>query len=347
MHVRAASSLQVGALALPPAPIVLALPDEPIGRLIPLMAVALATISLLAIAAPVVRAFERAHWQRTRAAAAQLWGYGPRRVPGELAQLGLFVFVPILAAHVGSLTDVAYLTAGQQVLAVLSMAVLPLGLLLLPTLSRLWASDRERAAEFVAQLATFAAHAAIFLSLQTIIYADIAVRSWLGPSFDDAGPVVRVTVTPAALFVVYLLLRSSLDAAEVRSYNSRNNLSALAVFGAVAASFLAFDVATPVFCVAWAFSAGVTVQGALTFFTVHRVFGLRGAHYMLQLAVPLGLATGALALAARPQIEGSAWELPLLLALELALAAVYFGVLVRARAGWVVLLKERFFESAR
>ena len=65
-------------------------------------------------------------------------------MPGELAQLGLFVLVPVLAAHVGTLTDVAYITAGQQVLSMLSLAVLPLGLILLPSLAKMWEEDRER-----------------------------------------------------------------------------------------------------------------------------------------------------------------------------------------------------------
>ena len=155
-----------------------------------------------------------------------------------------------------------------------------------------------------------------------------------------------MTVTPAALFVIYLLLRNTLDAVEIRSYNSRNNLAALAVFGAVAASFLAFDVTSPVLCVAWAFSAGVTTQGALTLLTVHRLFALRSSDYLLQVALPLGLVTGALGLAARPLVEDSGAQLLVLLALELLLAAGYFGLLVRARAGWVVLLTERFFQRS-
>ena len=344
MRVRRASALQVGAFALPPPLIVVIFSGEPIATLIALMALALAIISLLALGPSLMRSLERAPRRETPAAAGVLFNYGHRRVPGDLAQVALFVLVPVLGAHVGSLTDVAYLSAGQQVLAVLSLAVIPIGLVLLPSLARLWATDRERAAAYVAQLASFAAHSAIFLSAQAVIFADIAVSIWLGSSFDDAGSVVTVTVTPAALFVVYLLLRSSLDAVAVRSYNSRNNLAALAVFGAVAAGFLALDVTSPVFCVAWAFSAGVATQGALTFFTVHRIFDLRVSAYMLQAAVPLGLLTGALGLAARPLVESSGAELPVLLALELVLAAIYFGVLVRLRAGWVVLLAERFFE---
>jgi O-antigen/teichoic acid export membrane protein len=346
LRVRTASALQVGAYALPPPLIVLAFSDEPVGTLILLVAIAMALTCLVTITGPLVRAFRRDRRRRTARAARSLWDYGHRRVPGELAQLGLVVLVPILAAHVGTLTDVAYLTAGQQVLSMLSLAVLPLGLVLLPTLARLWADDRDRAAQYVAQLAAFASHLAIFLSLQTILFADIAVRIWLGSGFDDAGAVVRITVAPAALFVVYLMLRSTLDAVEVRSYNSRNNIIALAVFGAVASSFLALDVTEPVFCVAWAFCAGVTTQGLLTFLTVHRLFGLAQADYLLRLAVPLGLGAGLVGLAARPLIDGSSAELLMLLALELLLAFVYFGALVRARAAWVVLLRERFFQRA-
>ena len=219
--------------------------------------------------------------------------------------------------------------------------------MLLPQLSRLWASDRERAARYFGELAAFAAHVAIFLSLQTVIFADIAVSVWLGPTFDDAGDVVRVVVTPAALYAVYLMLRNTLDAAAVRSYNSRNNLIAFAVFAAVAASFLGLDVTSPVFCVAWAFAAGVATQGALAFFSVTVCSPCDASDYMLQVALPLGLATGALGFAARPLVEGSGAELLVLVALEVGLAAVYFGLLIRLRAVWVTVVVKRFFERSR
>ena len=112
----------------------------------------------------------------------------------------------------------------------------------------------------------------------------------------------------------------------------------------MAASFLGLDVTTPVFCVAWAFAAGVATQGALAFFSVHRLFDLDTSDYMLHVALPLGLATGALGFAARPVVEGSGAKLFVLAALEVGLAAVYFGLLVRLRAVWVAVVVERFFE---
>jgi O-antigen/teichoic acid export membrane protein len=346
LRLRVAGLLQVGAMAAVPPLVVLASPDEPVDTLILRIAAITAVLSLLAVGVPLGRSLLHAHRRRVERAGRSLWNYGHRRVPGELAQLGLFVLVPVLAAHVATLTDVAYITAGQQVLSVLSLAVLPLGLILLPSLAKMWEEDRERASGYVAVLAAFACHVALFLSLQAVLYGDIAVSIWLGSDFDDAASIVRVTVAPAALFVVYIMLRSTLDAVAVKSYNSRNNLIAFAVLAAVAALMLGLDVARPAMCVAWAFAAGVATQGLLTFLTVHRLFDLRAAGYDLALAVPLALLTAALGLAARPLIEDSPARLVLLLGLELVLTAIFFGALFRRRVAWTRMLSERFLRRA-
>ena len=218
----------------------------------------------------------------------------------------MMVLVPILVAHVGSLRDVAYITAGQAVLGMLALAVIPLGLILLPSLTKMWEEDRERATAYVGELAAFACHVALFASLQTVIFADLAVRLWLGEGFDDATSLVRVTVAPAALFVVYIMLKATLDAVAVKSYNSRNSLIGFAVLAVLAALFLALDVAEPAMCVALAFAAALSTVGVLTFLTVHRYFGVARAGYALPLVIPLTVLTGALALAARPLVQDGA-----------------------------------------
>jgi len=347
LRLRAGSLLQVAALAALPPAVVAFLPDEPVDRLIVLMAVGTAILSLAAIAVPMARGLRSARRASLEQAGRSLWGYGHRRVPGEIAQLGLFVLVPVLAAHVASLREVAYLSAGQQILSIVSLAVLPLGLVLLPSLTRMWAEDRQRTAEHVAQLSSFAASVALFASIQAILYAEIAVTDWLGPEFEDAGSVLTVTVAPTALFVVYLMLRSPLDAVAVKSYNSRNNLIALAVFIASAALLLGFELTDPALAVAWAFAAGVTAQGALTFLTVHRFFAVRWRDYGFPYTVPIALATGAIALLARPAIDEAPSSLLLLLGLEAVLAALYFGAIALSPVAWPKLLAARLFSAAR
>jgi O-antigen/teichoic acid export membrane protein len=344
LRLRMGSLLQVTALgALPPAVVALA-PNEPVDRLIVLMAIGTAVLSLAAIAAPLAHGLASARRDTMRTATHRLWGYGHRRVPGEMAQLGLFVLVPVLAAHVASLRDVAYLSAGQQILSIVSLAVLPLGLVLLPSLTKMWAEDRERTAGHVAQLSSFAASLALFASVQAVLYAGIAVTAWLGPEFEDAGSVLTVTVAPTALFVVYLMLRSPLDAVAVKSYNSRNNLVALSVFVAVAALLLGLDLTSPALGVAWAFAAGVSAQGALTFLTVHRFFGVSWHDYGFLYTVPATLAVGGLGLLAKPAIEGAPATLLSLLVLQVVLAALYFGAIALSPVRWPKLLAERLFD---
>jgi O-antigen/teichoic acid export membrane protein len=343
LRLRAGSFLQVAALAALPPLVVALFPDQGVDDMILMMAAGTAALSLLAIAAPLIEGL-RSSRDGIGVARRRLWDYGRRRVPGEMAQLGLFVFVPILAAHVTSLTEVAYLSAGQQVLAIASLAVLPIGLVLLPSLSRMWVEDRERTSRNVAHLASFAASIAIFVSLQGILFAQVAVVAWLGSEFEDAGAVVTVTVAPAALYVVYLMLRSPLDAVAVKSYNSRNNLIALAILAATAGVLLGLDLVRPVMGVAWAFAAGIAAQGLLTMATVHRFFKVAWSDYGLRYTIPLGLATGALGLLAKPWVEDSASPLLWLIALELVLGAAYFGVLARAPLGWTRLFAERFFD---
>lgn len=344
LQLRRGSLLQVTALAFLPPLVVFAFPEEPVDDLIVVMAAGTAALSLLAVARPLFHGVRTTHERELSVALRRLWDYGHRRVPGETAQLGLFVLVPILAAHVASLTDVAYLSAGQQVLGIVSLAVLPLGLVLLPSLSKMWVEDRHRTSRHVAQLSAFAASLAIFISLQAILYAKIAVIAWLGSEFEDAGAVVTVTVAPAALYVVYLMLRSTLDAVAVRSYNSRNNIAALAVFALLATLLLVLDIGRPVMAVAWAFAAGVTTQGALTFATVHRVFRVRLSDYGLRYVVPLGFAAGAIGLVARPTIEAAANPLLLTIGLEMLLGAAYFLALALLPLRWPRLLAERFFD---
>ena len=344
LRLRVAALLQVVGFALIPPIAVLALPDASIDELILVIAAVTAAIALAVVARPLLTGLLYPRRSGVPAALRSLWSYGPRRVPGEAAQLAMMVLTPILVAHVGSLRDVAYITAGQAVLGMLSLAVIPLGLILLPTLTKLWEEDRERASEYVGELAAFSCHVALFASLQTVIFADVAVRLWLGEGFDDATALVRVTVAPAAQYVVYIMLKATLDAVAVKAYNSRNSLIGFAVLAVLAALFLELDVARPAMCVAWAFAAALSTVGVLTFLTVHRHFGVARAGYALPLVLPLTVLTGAVALAARPLIEDGPAPLVLLGVAELILGAAFFGTLFRRGVGWTKLLASRLFQ---
>jgi O-antigen/teichoic acid export membrane protein len=339
------NALQVLGLGVLPPLLVVAIPGSDVETLVLAIALGLGVLSIGAMLVAVVRGAARR--SAVRSAARSLIAYGSRRVPGDLAQVGLFALVPVLAAHVTSLEHVAYLAAGVQIVAMLAVGLVPVGVVLLPTLAQTWVQDQARVARHVADLCGLAAHVALFAFIQLVLFADVAIRAWLGPPFEQAGTVVRVTVLGAPLFAYYLILRSSLDAVSVRSYNASSNIAGLAAFGGVAAILLSLELAQPAMCVAWAFSTGIAVQGLLTMHFVHRTFGIRRSDYSLATALPLGLLVAALGLATRPLIVDASPLLAWLAVLELGLGAAYFGGLWRARVPWARALALRRNGPAR
>jgi O-antigen/teichoic acid export membrane protein len=341
LRIRRALMLQVGALGIAPVAVIVALGTSSVIDLIDLIAVVLGGLSGAAVVGPLVRGFRWATRSSAAGALRELWNYGYRRVPGELAQIALIVTAPVAVAHVDSVASVAYLAAGQQLLVLLGFLTLPLGIVVLPTLARLWADDRPRGRRFGADLAVLGLHAALFITGQAYAFGPLVVRIWLGDPFAAAEPVIRVTALGTGAYVCYLCIRSALDAVAVKSYNSRNNVIALATSVATAAVLLELASTRPVLAVAWGLTAGLIVQGGLAFLTAREIFAITPDRLHLALASSLGIATAGVALTVRSDIAASAGGLIAIGALELGLFSVYLVGLLRGGAAWPRALLRR------
>ena len=344
-----ASVTRAASVAAFPVVLLLVVPSEPIGRLINYMAFAVLLSCALLALRPLARGLRGLDLGELRRSVRTLLAYGWRRIPGDYASVTLLTVPPVLAAHVAPLEEVAFLTAGMYVLAVVTIAFQPVGLVFLPLLTRLSSEDFEAARRWVGQLTACALHIAIFVTPQLVLFADVAVRSWLGPDFEDGGAVIRITVLPVAMYVFYLVLRSALDAAAVRAYNSRNNLFAVLAAAVAAALALGLDIGEPVEAIAASFAVGITVLGLLTLASIESLFGVRGTGFRLPVAVGLSAAGAAIAAAVRFGLTGDDPPLGALagvVVLELALGAAFLAVLSRAGVTWPAAIRDRFRSRA-
>jgi O-antigen/teichoic acid export membrane protein len=333
----------VGVAALPVV-FVLALPDDSMATLILLMALALIALCAVAIAIPLARAFAPAARKSVPAATRTLLNYGSRRVPGDLAAVALWAVTPVVAAHYVPLRQVAFLGAGLQVLNVVAMAFQPIGLIFLPVLTRLWVADRERARWYASQLSAAAVHLALFATPQILLFADVAARGWLGPSFDEAGPIIRLTVFPVAFYICSIVLRSPLDAVAVTAYNSRNRLAGLAVAVVTGTLLLSLGVGDSIEAVALGFSSGLLAVGVLTFLTTRRIYAIPRSAWASWTALLLGVVTAAIGAAVRFLVVGSHASLPalaLVVVLEGLLATGFVVGLARSGVEWPAEFRAR------
>ena len=140
-----------------------------------------------------------------------------------------------------------------------------LGLSGLPRVARYVGEGRETAPrDNIRDLSAFIFQVGLFFSLHLYIWADLIIRAWLGSDYQDAIPLMRVLVLSLPAYLGYVMLRSVIDAVEVRAVNTVNIFIG---FGVGSGTGIALAYAgLGVLGLAIGNAAGFVVIGAMSFF---------------------------------------------------------------------------------
>lgn len=156
-------------------------------------------------------------------AAHDLLVYGLPRVPGELGLFGLFAIPTFIVARRQGVEAAGYFSYGVSLLQLFAALFSTIGILLLPSVSRLKAATHWRTIEDLVSKVLLGS-----LTLSTVLAATLAVilpqvtYTLMGPSFPVAVEQSRWMVVAAVPYVAYLVLRNPIDAVAVWPYNSVN-----------------------------------------------------------------------------------------------------------------------------
>lgn len=173
-------------------------------------------------------ALRRRTLARGRDAIRELVTYSLPRVPGELAATGLYALGPILAAHELDIGAAGLLAIGVSLITVLSAAFTPLGVALLPRMSRRFAAEggewMRRRAPLLCGLALYCA---ALLAITCSVFGNVWLRWILGEGFQFESQALVLLSIAAASNIVFVVLRSVLDAAFARPINAMHASIAL------------------------------------------------------------------------------------------------------------------------
>jgi O-antigen/teichoic acid export membrane protein len=264
-----------------------------------------------------------------------LSGYGLARVPGDLAVAGLYALGPILAAHTLDLRAAGLLAVGLSLVTALAAAFTPLGLVLLPRLSgQLAGPHASRVRAQLPHLVGSAIHLACFLGVTSLLFGNDLLGLFLGPSFSFPNLVFGLLVVGAAGNVLFVVLRSVLDADTAVPLNAMHAMAALAVMVAVWGALQRIGGVDPLVGVSAAVGISLLTLGWLTVAAVVRRFGVNWGSR----AIGRGLATVAILAAtglglrhAWPASDGLSIAVQLLL-----IVTVWFVALYSLRVGWLL-----------
>ena len=283
---------------------------------------------------------------KLRKSAAELLRYGVPRVPANIGLALMFTFGPWLAVRLGEVREAGYFVVGQAVLIMLEEIAAPLGLVLLPRLAQLSGKqDRENLQSYVSNLTGFSLHVGIFVSVQLSVFADWITLLWLGEAYRSAIPIMRIILISAGGYIIYVSLRSVIDADEVKAINTRNIWIALAMSLIVALILFAFN--PSILALAVGLSTGVAVLGVSTMIFVHRRFALYSQSYRLGLALTLNLAMGLIAYWFKQLVAPSYFALIYTVAMEFIFVMIYSVILKQKDVAWFKAIASRVSFGSR
>ena len=157
--------------------------------------------------------------------------YGVQRLVGDFALTALMTLPVTILVHLRGVEETGFVSFGITVLSLIGSAFSPVGLILLPKASRMFAEGaRADLRAHVAGIIKATVVIALIMNLVLAVFAGRLIEIYLGPRFPEVTFYVRLFAFGALPYAMYCVLRGLVDAFYVRGVNAINTLIALAVF---------------------------------------------------------------------------------------------------------------------
>lgn len=269
--------------------------------------------------------------------------YSLPRVPGNFAKMALFAAPPFLARKLIGMEEAGFLAAAQSLMIVTQGGMDAFALVALPKVAKLFADGHEDLVRGgIGNIIAFVVHVGTFAVLHLALWSDWIVPEWLGPKYDGAIIAFRITAIAVLPYAAFVMLRAIIDAVEEKAVNARNLIMGLAT--AVGASLVLVALGLGTTGLAVGSVVGFLVLGLSTTSYLWRRFRIERRQLLIKWVVLLnaGLILCAWAVKSALGPAGRAlWALAAAVLCEAVLAAVYFFVLRRLKAGWISELEKR------
>jgi O-antigen/teichoic acid export membrane protein len=267
----------------------------------------------------------------------KLLAYGVPRVPGEFGAAAITALGPMLAVHFIRLTKVSPLLLGLNILLVIGYAAGPLGTVLLSKVSMMLGRNERAAVQArLRLLLAGVVEVSVFACFQLAVFADVVVRVWVGPGFADQMDVVRLVLLAVPPYLFFMVLRSTIDAATVKPYNTANVTASLALYvGLILLCIRIFPGRFLLAGIAASLLVSQLLLALLTARTFRRVYGLGVPWHRLGPSFVAAAVLGCAAFLFR-YWQGGSMAPAEALAAECILAGLYLAALGRLRSGWLL-----------
>jgi O-antigen/teichoic acid export membrane protein len=270
----------------------------------------------------------------------ELLMYGIPRIPATIAFAILFTIGPFWAQKIGALEEAGFFSVGQSIILMIGTFASGIGIVLLPKIAELLNSDRtEEIREYLYIICDFVLHISLFLTIQIYLFVDRIIIAWFGSQYAPAITIARFILLSLGPYLAYIMLRSVVDAVEVKAINTASLLFALGV--TVIVSLIMGQFGLGVIGLAIGFTCGMATLGVSTFYFLHSKYSLTSHHYHFSLVFLINLSLSIVGFAIRSFIAKFPIPLAGIALCEIILFLFYCFILKFFGVSWVNKLTKR------
>ncbi|RUM50242.1 MAG: hypothetical protein DSY47_02210 [Hydrogenothermus sp.] len=160
----------------------------------------------------------------------ELFSYNIGRVPGDIGLAALFSLIPIFVTHLSSVKEGGIVAFGISLLNLTASFFATIGVVMLPKIGVLYS---EKNYELIKKYMHKILKVSIFLSLLGVIiffiFGDNILKMYLGKEIAAQSSVIKIIFLGTVPYVIYVSLRSIIDAIYTKPYNTINVLVSLLI----------------------------------------------------------------------------------------------------------------------
>ncbi len=280
-----------------------------------------------------------------RSSTKTLLNYSLPRVPGGFALAGLLTLGPLLAGYIGGLKEAGFFVVGQSVFRIMESAIVGFGLVALPKVSQLLAADKvEFLKSKIEDILIMIFQLGLFVTIHTFIWSKEIVLVWLGSEYINAVPIMKIIILSLGPYLGYVVLRSIVDAVEVRAINTFNLFLSLVIAAVISIIFIYAGFG--VIGLAIGTTVGFAALGIMTGSYLMRRYHISFENFMLQPVILLNILFAGSVLLIRQYIAQLLTQSNLLIIgflIEGFLFMCYLYFFYKKDIRWVTELKKRIF----
>lgn len=303
-------------------------------------------ISLFVLIAEIVKT-KWLSFKEIKTSLTTLLKYGIPRTPGDLAFAGLFTIGPFLASYFGNLKDAGFFVIGQYVFRIMEAAIAAFGLVALPKIAQLLAKGNDEYLKTnIENLLIMIFHIGLFTTIHAFLWSKEILLIWLGPDYLGAVPVMKLLILSLAPYLGYVMLRSVVDAIEVRAINTLNLFVSLSVV--VVMSIILEYAGLGIIGLAIGSTIGFATLGILTGSYLMKRYSISFDNFMFYKIVLINSVLAVIAIIVKQSFVTAFSQYNLLITgflIEALLFSLYLYYLYKKDVPWALGIKRRIIQG--